>query len=758
MSAKRDRRRQERRRHHQSTQQQQRRQRERHLESLFAAMKAAYGELRSAAADEAVAPAAFADQLIALHQALGGYVLDDAEASCEQGQALGLAVGDGERARLLLAEIVARAAGEARLVWLAWGFADAIGADEDRLAIAEGELARLDRDGVPPDDERQAEAALFVAMSWTAVGRTGDALELLDARCAATPSDVELQERRAVALRRTEVALEGGGGALPSWTLPEGEQLERSRRSLRRFGDRSLLYELREAVEAFVAAEPELATWRDARLDEIESEVREAADLGPFDELLGDVALRVPEAGEPGGGGERLRRFFAEALWLSGPDDDREDAPDDDSGSVLSRFAGDTSTPAHLAAAALDWQRNARYGLWRPSVPDPGERAPWPSYGEWVSDLVTRRRCFVAFAPEQLAGLARWSVLAGVIAPVEGVWRSGESLLALDPDVGDHAVEATLETADALFRALAREHGIKAPGGRRRSGSETPAHGVLADLLDPMEEAEADITAKVLSVSLPDLVGLAERSRRRGPALRNTDGEPLELSVLSVATDDPARLRGRLVSLSGFEVDDEGPSEPGEGEVAPPLRWLGRQMTATEVASSRAQLSAEARRRGWGKLGEVRGPQRYLRAVLRFEPGRVWAEVNSRRRLEQLSEALRRAGAGEIIVERQLDLELDLPAPGRVHSGAAPGDGDPEVEAAWRRSWYDEKLPALGGATPRAAAADPKRAVRLERLLRSFEYGADLAAAEGRRPLDVAAIRAELDMTDGVLGLGADAD
>lgn len=83
-------------------------------------------------------------------------------------------------------------------------------------------------------------------------------------------------------------------------------------------------------------------------------------------------------------------------------------------------------------------------------------------------------------------------------------------------------------------------------------------HGVLGELEGARAEAHADLLNKVCSASLAALVGLAEASH------------------------------------------------PAPGEVAP-LRWLGREMSDSEAATSLAQFRAEARRRGWGTLAEPVG-------------------------------------------------------------------------------------------------------------------------------------------------------
>lgn len=66
----------------------------------------------------------------------------------------------------------------------------------------------------------------------------------------------------------------------------------------------------------------------------------------------------------------------------------------------------------------------------------------------------------------------------------------------------------------------------------------------------------------------------------------------------------------------------------------------------------------------------------------------------------------------------------------------------------WEKIWLDEPVPALDDQTPREAAQGNTGSVmRLESLLRQFEYQAGLAnAAGGNGGVDVAWLRAELDL------------
>ncbi len=77
-----------------------------------------------------------------------------------------------------------------------------------------------------------------------------------------------------------------------------------------------------------------------------------------------------------------------------------------------------------------------------------------------------------------------------------------------------------------------------------------------------------------------------------------------------------------------------------------------------------------------------------------------------------------------------------------------------EMSRQAQARWLDENIPALGGLTPRQAAADPTRREQIERLLAEFdrhdERLRDLPGAEGMvgGPIiyDTAAIRRELGL------------
>ena len=53
----------------------------------------------------------------------------------------------------------------------------------------------------------------------------------------------------------------------------------------------------------------------------------------------------------------------------------------------------------------------------------------------WLTEIVSAARRYAEIAPEQLGGLARWSVLLGAIVCLEGVWHTTGTFISLSPAV-----------------------------------------------------------------------------------------------------------------------------------------------------------------------------------------------------------------------------------------------------------------------------------------------------------------------------------
>ncbi len=640
-----------------------------------------------------------------------------------RGQMLAEEVG-AESARVLADRLIAGPTDTtvptdtAAVAWWAVGLYEGAGA----LARAEEVASRVAFTGDESEGFDQ-DVGWIVAHLRLEAGMSVKAADLARKICEADPDDPDGLEVLSTALGQLHEADQRD---------PAGEE------ALARFADRSRLERLRGALASFVERDRDLAAWVDAAQEEWRATFLEEAGTDGWDRLTGQHAFAAdsPDGSSEGDEADTgLALMAAESIWTRGPDRDRRDhEPDaeDDSQSLLNRFAADPATPADLADLARDWQQMARYGLWQ--VADPA-----PSPGVWVTDLVTRRSTYAAMAPGHLEQVPRWSVLAGCLFPDHGIWRAGGAFALFDPSEGDRATEVALTAASKVMGALAEEGHIKRAASLRPaepSLRDVPPYGVVAGLAEPVDQQLADLQAWIIGVAFPMVLGDAWHWRRRPPQMVNTDREPLELLKVTAPVQDPDGLRAALVRRPEFEVD------PGDGSIV----WQGREMTPLEAETSRARVEDWASDRGLAPVQPSDGPQRWIRGYVRIEEDVLSVEVNSRHRLETISRLLDKLGIRDLVVEQRFDPTLDLALP----AGWRPlGDaGSAESEDVWRRHWLDEDLPALG-TSPRQARHDSRSVVRLEGLLRQLEFDADLARFNGKRPIDVGKIRQQLADDDG---------
>lgn len=251
---------------------------------------------------------------------------------------------------------------------------------------------------------------------------------------------------------------------LLSEAVPELGRSARAQGLLNELSDRGRLYDLRAALIRFVAVEPDLAAWTSSYVAERADEYGHGREL-PAIELSSDRTATEFEA---------LERLWTEMSWHLGPsvDDNEDERGDDDC--VLARFARSPSTPPGLVVLAESWMATARYGLWLIAEP---RDAP----GTLAFDLVTATLLYVVFAPEQIADVPRWSVLAGCVVNDAGVWRSGVTLCVLSPEEGDLASELAFTMTERLLGHLWTERHPRKSRALRRATmpSDTPPHSVL---------------------------------------------------------------------------------------------------------------------------------------------------------------------------------------------------------------------------------------------------------------------------------------
>ncbi|HTU75359.1 MAG TPA: hypothetical protein VMG38_17740 [Trebonia sp.] len=309
-----------------------------------------------------------------------------------------------------------------RLLWsddsltaitFAAGVAHACGDEPEERNLLDKALAVSDPARFPGD---QATAGrLGVTRFLLDVGYLGEAVEHLEALAGDWPQDEEATEQYGVAIERiTEAAGEAGEAG------EEGEAGEREQAALARFGDRSGLMDLYEALGKYLAG-----TKHGAHLQAtVEAHRKAVLDMGWAD-------------GEAQGFGE-----FAEELALLGTADN-----DDPDANPMAAFAAGPSVTADLAARATAWYEHIRYGLWK--VDD-----PVPSPGVWVTDIVSAARRYVQFPAERVGRLPRWAVWMGGLLPVDGIWRITGRGVWLSPREADAAAEFIDRAGDELARAV----------------------------------------------------------------------------------------------------------------------------------------------------------------------------------------------------------------------------------------------------------------------------------------------------------------
>ncbi len=200
------------------------------------------------------------------------------------------------------------------------------------------------------------------------------------------------------------------------------------------------------------------------------------------------------------------------------------------------------------------------------------------------------------------------------------------------------------------------------------------------------------------------------------PKLRNTDGDPLAPTRLEFALRcSQEEAVGRLAPLAyGHRLDDllEDPEPEAAGGVEYVVPWL--------VPGNRIHTEWENT-----SLGPIR-----------VASTRIEAEVNSERRARQLRKEVERRLRDRVLFLRQetTSVEALLRERDGSETVAARKEYDdlqkhPEVRARLREmeerhweAWLDQLVPALGGLTPRAAAATPIGRERLEALLNDFAF------------------------------------
>jgi hypothetical protein len=193
-------------------------------------------------------------------------------------------------------------------------------------------------------------------------------------------------------------------------------------------------------------------------------------------------------------------------------------------------------------------------------------------------------------------------------------------------------------------------------------------------------------------------------------------GDPEEIAAWRAAAAAPPRLANR------------------EGE---PLVECTIEIVVAEVDALRAHLSATYTAvdgaSSWVEDHDLSDDETIVRGRFDLDGNRLVITTNSHERADRMLERLRPAVRFELVSDERTPLDVatmrereaaGLPPMARLAPDDAPPLDDEaldEIRSQMEERWCREAVPALGGVTPREAAADPTRREALERLLLSFE-------------------------------------
>ena len=203
------------------------------------------------------------------------------------------------------------------------------------------------------------------------------------------------------------------------------------------------------------------------------------------------------------------------------------------------------------------------------------------------------------------------------------------------------------------------------------------------DLLDVLDEGD------------PETIAAWVGGLHRPPTLVTREGEVSVQCELVVDAGDPDGARAFLDATYERE------------EMANPAEWFE-----------------------WLAIG---ADERILRARLTLDGSRIVVSTTSEERTERVLTAIRASFPdAKVIADERTPIDMRAIAKlAKAQPGPFPVNDafeTPEMAAVleeladkYERQWCDESIPALGGRTPREAAADPTRRGELERLIASFE-------------------------------------
>jgi hypothetical protein len=192
-----------------------------------------------------------------------------------------------------------------------------------------------------------------------------------------------------------------------------------------------------------------------------------------------------------------------------------------------------------------------------------------------------------------------------------------------------------------------------------------------------------------------------------------------------------------------------------EGE---PLRLITVAYRVADPAAAAAALGGKLRGEGDGRFVEmvVRHGQEWVRGSITLDGDRATIDANSGKRAARLERTLLRAAPGARLIRREeRGIEEAFDEERAKGPAAEPIDvaAHPELAQAMEEfirraevNWVDETIPALGGLTPREAAADRAARPELEALLDDMAWQQRRAGGGGL--MDPARVRALLGIPE----------
>lgn len=191
----------------------------------------------------------------------------------------------------------------------------------------------------------------------------------------------------------------------------------------------------------------------------------------------------------------------------------------------------------------------------------------------------------------------------------------------------------------------------------------------------------------------PHEIAAWARDLHRTPELRTRENEPLVQCEL-VVTADPV---GRLVDHLDATYDNDVPGQ-----------W-------------------------WTEHHDLDDIEGVIRARFHLAEGHVTITTNSNERADRILSRLHKATVFTVVSDERTPVDANsvrrtarsgLPDLRNLDMGDSPvvdAEAIIQIQEQMEQRWCDEQVPALGGLTPRQAAADPTRREQLDRLLDSFD-------------------------------------